>query len=142
MRWLVVGLVLVVAGVVAAFALAVGSTRDGVPARLADCVTKADGVQARDAVTLQAARADIDAGAVREVRRYAFGDDAGVLLRGPRFRLLVVAGRKSPSLAGDVARRAYERAAEYAFVGLEIDPVRDALRGCADLVGTRSPGGA
>lgn len=135
MRWLAGGLVLVVAGVVAAFALAVHRTRDPVPGKLADCVERSDGVRARDAVTLQATRSDIDAGAVREVRRYTLGKDRAVLLRGPRFGLLVVAGRKSPPLDGDVARRAYERAAEYAFVGLEIDPVRGALRGCADLVG-------
>jgi hypothetical protein len=124
---------LALAGVVAALVVGVSRTRDPAPDRVASCAQDGGAQRVRGALNLQAARADIDAGATRVVRRYDVGGDPAVLVRGPRFRLLVVEGRKSPALGGDVARRVYARAAEYAYVGIEIDPVRGVLDGCAKL---------
>ena len=79
-------------------------------------------------------RADIDASAVRELSRTRLGDDTVVLLGGTNYRILVLAGQKSPPLDGDLARRVYDRAIAYALVAKEVDPIDGVLRGCIALV--------
>lgn len=138
MRWALAAVVVAVAAVVVALVLAVGSTRDTVPDDLRACVRdgQAGVVRGEDDLGAQA-RSDIGARAVREVGRTPLGDDTAVLLEGTGYRLLVLAGRKSPSLGGDLPLRVFERAPEYALVAKETDPVRGVLRECVDLLKRR-----
>jgi len=123
------------AGVVVAFVLAVSSTRDPVPDRLRDCVVDGQAGVMRSAADLGAQpRSDIAAGAVRELSRTRAGDDTAVLLEGTNYRLLILAGRKSPPLDGDLPLRVYERTLEFALVAKEVDPIEGVLRDCVALV--------
>ena len=134
MRWALALALVAVAAVVVAFVVAVGSTRDPVPAALRDCATDGGAGVMRSAPDLGAqARSDIVAGALREVSRSRVGDDTAVLLAGTGYRLLVLAGRKSPGLDGDLAMRVFERTAAFALVAKEVDPVRGVLRGCVAI---------
>lgn len=134
MKWLALLLgVSVVAGIVA-LVVAIGSTRDTVPGTLRDCVLDGNAGLVRGPADLGGQiRSDIDAGTIRERSRARVGDDTAVLLAGTNYRILVLAGRASPPLDGDLGRRVYERAGEYALVAKEVDPVQGALGGCIAL---------
>jgi hypothetical protein len=131
-KWALALALVAVVCVVVAFVLAVDSTRDPVPDRIRDCV-----VDGRAQIVLSEAdlgtqaRSDIGAGAVRELARTRVGEDTAVLLRGTTFRLLVLAGRKSPPLGGNLPLRVYERTPEFALVAKEVDPIEGVLRACA-----------
>ncbi len=135
MKW---ALALALAGLVAvvvAFVLAVGSTRDPVPDRLRACVVDGEAAIIRSDGDLGAqVRSDIGAGAVREVRRTVLGDDTAVLLRGTRYRLLVLGGRKSPPLGAGLPLRVFSQASTYALVAKETDPSQGVLADCIALV--------
>lgn len=138
MKWALVLALGAVAAVVAAFALAVGSTRDPVPDRIRDCVVDGQAGVVRGAADLGAQpRSDIGAGAVRELTRTRVGEDTAVLLRGTNYRLLVLAGRKSPPLVGNLPLRVYERTPEFALVAKEVDPIEGVLLGCVTLASRR-----
>ncbi len=118
----------------AAFVLAVGSTRDPVPDTLRDCVVDGRAGIMRSSADLGAQpRSDIGAGAVRELTRTRVGKGTAVLLRGTNYRLLVLAGRGSPPLDGNLPMRVYERTPEFALVAKEVDPIEGVLRGCVSL---------
>lgn len=138
MRWALLLALGAAASVVVAFVLAVGSTRDPVPDRMRTCVEDGQaGVMRSEADLGAQPRSDIGARAVRERSRIRVGDDTAVLLEGTNYRLLVLAGRKSPPLDGDLPLRVYERTAEYALVAKEVDPIRGVLRDCIALVAGR-----
>ncbi len=135
MRWALAAVLAAVASVVVAFVLAVGSTRDPVPDRLRECVVAGQaGIMRSEADLGAQPRSDIAAGAVREVGRTRLGGDTAVLLEGSTYRLLVLAGRKSPPLGGDLALRVYERTPEFALVAKEVGPDRGVLRDCVALI--------
>ena len=134
MKALVALVALMGVAAVVGFVVAVRGTRDPVPGRLQACVRDTDANLAHGPIELQAARADVEAGAVRETARYRIGDDDALLLTGTRFRMLVLAGRKSPGLGGNVPLEAYRRAGEFAVVAIEVDPVRGQLDACARSV--------
>lgn len=138
MRWALLLALGAAASVVVAFVLAVGSTRDPVPDRMRTCVEDGQaGVMRSEADLGAQPRSDIGARAVRERSRIRVGDDTAVLLEGTNYRLLVLAGRKSPPLDGDLPLRVYERTAEYALVAKEVDPIRGVLRDCIALIAGR-----
>ncbi len=138
MKWALAAALLVVAGVVVVFVLAVGSTRDPVPGRLRDCVLDGQaGVMRSEADLGAQPRSDIAAGAVRELSRTRAGGDTAVLLEGTNYRLLVLAGRNSPPLDGDLALRVYERTPEFALVAKEVDPTEGVLHDCVVLAAGR-----
>lgn len=134
MKWALALVLVAVVGVVVALVVAVGSTRDQVPGTLRRCV-----IAGQAAVVLSEGdlgsqvRSDIAAGAVRETRRAALGDDTVVLLRGTNYGLLVLAGRKSPPLDGDLPLRIFTRASGFALVAKETDPSRGVLGDCVAL---------
>lgn len=114
-----------------AFVLAVSSTRDTVPDLIRECVVDGRaGVMRSEADLGAQPRSDIGVGAVREIARTRVGEDTAVLLRGTNYRLLVLAGRKSPPLDGNLPLRVYERTPEFALVAKEVDPIDGVLRGC------------
>ncbi len=134
MRWALALAVVAAVSVVVAFVLAVRATRDPVPGRMRDCVLDGQaGVMLSETDLGAQPRSDIGAGAVRELSRTRVGDDTAVLLEGTRYRLLVLAGRKSPPLDGDLPLRVYERTPEFALVAKEADPIEGVLRGCVDV---------
>lgn len=138
MKWAIAAVVVAVVSVVVALVVAVGSTRDAVPGELRGCVLDGQAGIVRSEGDFGAlARSDIGAGALREVRRTRLGEDTAVLLQGTRYRLLVLAGRKSPPLDGDLPRRLFERTNEYALVARELDPSRGVLADCVALVAAR-----
>lgn len=138
MKWALGLLALALVAVVVAFVLAVDSTRDPVPGRLRACATDGGAGVVRGEIDLGAQpRSDIGAGALRVRARRQVGEDTAVLLDGTRYRLLVVAGRGSPPLTGDLGRRIYDSAAQYALVAKEVDPVRGVLGDCIALVSGR-----
>lgn len=138
MKWALALLAVALVSVVVAFVLAVDSTRDPVPGRLRSCATDGGAGVVRGEVDLGAQlRSDIGAGALREQARAQVGEDTAVLLAGTRYRVLVVAGRGSPPLGGDLARRVFERAPQFALVAKEADPLRGVLRDCVALVSGR-----
>lgn len=138
MRWALAAVLVALAGVVVALVVAVGATRDAVPGRLRGCVKDGQAGVMRSAADLGAQpRSDIGAGAVRELARTRVGDDTAVLLAGANYRLLVLAGRKSPPLEGDLPRRLFDRTADFALVAKEVDPVKGVLRDCVALVAER-----
>lgn len=138
MRWALALVVVVAAGVVVSLVVAVGATRDPVPDRMRRCV-----VDGQAAVVLSEGdlgsqvRSDIGAGAVRETGRTRVGDDIAVLLRGTNYGLLVLAGRKSPPLGGDLPLRVFGRASAYALVAKESDPSKGVLTDCVALAQAR-----
>ncbi|CAA9527842.1 MAG: hypothetical protein AVDCRST_MAG13-3896 [uncultured Solirubrobacteraceae bacterium] len=135
MRWAGAAALLAAVGTVVAFVLAVRSTQDAVPTALRDCVLDGDAGIVRSAGDLGVrTRADVGDGVIRELGRMQVGDDTAVLLQGSGYRLLVLAGRKSPPLDGDLPLRVYERTNEYALVARELDPMRGVLSGCVELV--------
>lgn len=138
MRWALAAVLVAIASVVVAFVLAVGSTRDPVPDQLRDCVQDGQaGIMRSEADLGAQPRSDIGAGAVRELERTRVGADTAVLLEGTGYRLLVLAGRKSPPLGGDLPLRVYERTPAFALVAKEVDPIRGVLRDCVALVAGR-----
>ncbi len=131
MRWALAAVLLAVASVVVVLVVAIGSTRDAVPGQLRDCVLDGEAGLVRGEVDLGAQpRSDIGAGTLRAGRPVRLGEDTAVVLEGTGYRLLVLAGRKSPPLDGDLGRRVYDRASEFALVAKEVDPVDGVLRGC------------
>ncbi|MDQ3631610.1 MAG: hypothetical protein M3417_10165 [Actinomycetota bacterium] len=131
MKWALALALGAVAAVVVAFVLAVASTRDPVPELIRGCVVDGQAGIMRSPADLGAQpRSDIGAGAVSELTRTRVGDDTAVLLRGTNYRLLVLAGRKSPPLDGNLPLRVYERTPEFALVAKEVDPIEGVLRGC------------
>ncbi len=138
MRWAALAALLAAVGSVVVFVLAVRSTRDPVPTALRDCVMDGDAGIVRSAGDLGVrTRADVGDRVIREVGRRQVGEDTAVLLQGSGYRLLVLAGRKSPSLGGDLPLRVYERTNEYALVARELDPMRGVLAGCVEVVAAR-----
>ena len=138
MKWALAAALAAVAGVVAVFVLAVASTRDPVPDRFRECATEGQaGIMRSEADLGAQPRSDIGARAVRELSRTRVGADTAVLLEGTNYRILVLAGRKSPPLDGDLALRVYERTADYALVAKEVDPVDGVLRDCVALAAMR-----
>lgn len=134
MRWALAALLAAVVSVVVAVVLVVGATRDPVPERLRSCVVDGRaGVMRSEADLGVQARSDIGAGALRELSRTRVGEDTAVLLAGTRYRLLVLSGRGSPPLDGDLALRVYARTPEFALVSKEVDPLRGVLRGCVQV---------
>lgn len=141
MRWALAAILTSAVGVVVALGIAVSSTRDVVPERLRDCVRDGQaGVMRGPADLGTQVRSDIGAGALRERGRAAVGDDTAVLLEGTGYRLLVLAGRESPPLDGDLPLRVYERTAEWALVAKETDPIAGVLGNCVTLVGGPASG--
>ncbi len=131
MKWALALALGAMVAVVVAFALAVGSTRDPVPGRIRDCVVDGRARIVRSEADLgRQPRSDIGAGAVRELERTRVGEDVAVLLRGTNYRLLVLAGRKSPPIDGNLPLRVYERTPDFALVAKEVDPVEGVLRAC------------
>ena len=138
MRWAAAAVVLAALGTVVAFVLAVRSTRDTVPTALRDCVLDGDAGIVRSAADLGVrTRADVGDRVIRELGRRRVGEDTAVLLQGSGYRLLVLAGRKSPPLGGDLPLRVYERTNEYALVARELDPLRGVLASCVEVVAAR-----
>lgn len=138
MRWALALALAALVAVVAAFVLAVGSSRDPIPGRLRACAQDGRaGIMRSEADLGAQPRSDIGAGAVRELSRTQLGEDVAVLLEGTGYRLLVLGGRKSPPLDGDLALRVFERTREFALVAKEIDPVRGVLRDCTALAAGR-----
>ena len=137
MRWALALVAVAVAGVVAAIVLAVGATRDPVPDRLRRCVEAGQAQVVRSDGDLGAqVRSDIGAGALRELSRTALGSDTVVLLRGTRYRLLVLAGRKSPPLTAGLPLRVFRQADAFALVAKETEPSRGVLTDCITLAGS------
>lgn len=135
MKWAIGAVLLGIVTVVVALVVAVGATRDPVPEAMRDCVTDGQAGIMRSEGDLGAqARSDVGAGAVRERSRTRVGEDTAVLLEGTGYRLLVLAGRKSPPLDGDLPLRVFGQTAAYALVAKETDPIRGVLRGCITLV--------
>ena len=135
MKWAIGGVLVAIATVVVALAVAVGSTRDPVPGKLRSCAQDGQAGIMRSAADLGAQpRSDIGAGAVRELSRTPVGEDTVVLLGGTGYRLLVLAGRKSPPITGDLPLTVFERTAEFALVAKEVDPLEGVLSGCIALV--------
>jgi len=131
MRWALALVLVAAVSVVVAFVLAVRSTRDPVPGRMRACVLDGQaGVMRSEADLGSGPRSDIGAGALRERARMRVGEDTAVLLDGTRYRLLVVAGRKSPPLDRGLPLRIYERTSEFALVAKEVDPIEGVLRAC------------
>ncbi len=138
MKWAAAATVVAVVSVVVALVVAIGGTRDVVPEQLRTCVTDGQAGVMTSAGDLGAQpRRDIGAGAVREVSRTRVGEDTAVLLRGSNYRLLVLAGRKSPPLDGDLPLRVFERTREFALVAKEVDPLDGVLRDCVALIAGR-----
>ena len=135
MKLLIALVALMAVGCVVGLAVAIRGTRDPVPGRLQACIRDSDAGLARGPINLQAARRDVETGDVREVQRYRLGEDRAVLLQGGRFRMLVLGGRKSPPLSGNLALEAYRRTGAFPVVAIEIDPVRGQLDGCARASG-------
>lgn len=133
MKWLIALVALLSVGAVVAIAVAVHGTRDPVPGRLRNCVEDAQLTVAHSRTDLGAVRVDVADGTLRTDRRFRIGGDDGRILAGTRARVLVLAGRRSPPLAGDLARRLLDRTGEYALVAVETDPVRGALADCVRI---------
>ncbi|HSD76357.1 MAG TPA: hypothetical protein VLA98_03095 [Solirubrobacteraceae bacterium] len=124
-------LALVVAGVVAGGVWAIVRSHDTPPDDVEACATPHGAKVARGEEGLGFAREDIRARTLRVARRYRLHDDAGVLLAGTGYRVLVVGVADGPSLsARGLPMRVYRRTAEFARVLTERDPVR-ALDRCA-----------
>lgn len=115
------------------FIVAVSGTKDDLIGDMRDCVKRSGATIVHGAANLGPARADIAAMAVTRVRTYRRDGDTVMVLKGTRFRLLVLANEDSPTLAGDLPKRLYERANEYPLVAIEVDPVKDMLLGCAGI---------
>ncbi|MCW3013244.1 MAG: hypothetical protein JWO02_336 [Solirubrobacterales bacterium] len=115
------------------FIVAVSGSKDDLPGDIRDCVKRGGAGVVHGPANLGVARAEIDAGTLRRDRHLRKGDDTVIVLSGQRFRLLVLANASSPTLAGDLARRLYERADEYPLVALERDPVKGILYGCSSI---------
>lgn len=125
---------LLVAGTIVGLVLAITRTHDDVPDRIAGCIERSDGQIVRGPDTLGLLRADLARGKPpRVARRYELGDNRAVLLDGRDYRVLAVDGRDGPPLDGDVALRIYEQTSAFAVVGVERDPVKNALAACASL---------
>lgn len=118
---------------VLAVVFAIRSSRDDLPGDLRACLQRGDATIVKGPVNLGAARREIDAGTLKRDRVVRNGDDTVVVFSGQRFRLLVLGNASSPPLGGDLPRRIYERADEYAVVGIEVDPVKGILAGCAGV---------
>jgi len=119
---------------VIAIVVAVISSRDDLPGDLRGCAKRGGAEVVKGPANLGATRREIDAGTLVRDRRIRRGKDTVIVLSGQRFRLLVLANASSPPLTGDLPRRVYERADEYAVVALETDPLRGVLAACADTV--------
>jgi hypothetical protein len=124
-------LALLVAGMIAAFVVAVRHSRDTVPNDIRACLADSAAHLIQGPEGLAFARQDIEHGRMRTIRRYKLGRDRGVLLGGDGYSVLVVATHASPPLGGDLAQRVYLRTSEYAVVATEQAPVRGVLDGCA-----------
>ena len=131
MRWAFGLAAVALVATVGAVVLAVRGTRDPVPARLRACVVagQAQVVLSEGDLGSQV-RSDIGARALRTAGRTALGEDTVVVLRGTGYRLLVLAGRKSPPLSGDLPLRVFTRASSYGLVAKERDPSRGVLEDC------------
>jgi hypothetical protein len=137
-KWAGAVAALALVGTIAALVLAIRSTRDPVPGALRDCVLDGEAAILRSAGDLGVrGRADIGDGVLRELGRRRVGDDTAVLLQGSGYRLLVLAGRKSPPLGSGLPLRIYERTSEFALVARELDPLRGVLSGCVEVVAAR-----
>ncbi|MCW2999421.1 MAG: hypothetical protein JWN65_2970 [Solirubrobacterales bacterium] len=118
---------------VVVFILAVSSTKDDLPGDIRACVKRGGAAVVKGPANLGIARREIDAGTLKRDRQVRKGEDTVIVLSGQRFRLLVLANASSPTLAGDLPRRLYERADEYPLVALETDPVKGVLQGCSSI---------
>jgi hypothetical protein len=118
---------------VVAFVIAFSGSKDDLPGDMRACVKRGGAGVVKGPVNLGIARREIDAGTLRRDRQLRKGEDTVIVLSGQRFRLLVLANASSPTLAGDLPRRIYERADEYPLVALETDPVKGVLYGCSSI---------
>ncbi|MCW3041261.1 MAG: hypothetical protein JWM31_3166 [Solirubrobacterales bacterium] len=118
---------------VVVFVLAVGSTKDDLIGDMRSCIKRGDGVIVHGAANLGAARREIAAKELTRVRTLRKDGDTVLVLQGQRFRLLVLANDKSPSLAGDLPKTLYEHADSFPLVAVEYDPVKGTLLGCSGL---------
>jgi hypothetical protein len=133
-RWALALIVVTVAAVVVALVVAVRATGDPVPDRLRRCVEAGQAQVVRSEGDLGAqVRSDIGAGALRTVARQAVGDDTVVLLQGTRYRVLVLAARKSPPLTAGLPLRVFQHADAFALVAKETAPSRGVLADCVAL---------
>jgi hypothetical protein len=131
MRWALLLLVVVLAGVTAGGIWAIVRSHDTPPDEVTACATERGARIARGEEGLSFARGDIRAGRLRVARRYRLHDDAGVLLRGDGYRVLVIGVPGGPPLTGsDLPFRVYRQTATFARVLTEHDPVH-ALDACA-----------
>ena len=94
---------------VVAFIVAVSGSKDDLPGDMRACIRRGGAGVVKGPVNLGIARREIDAGTLRRDRQIRKGDDTVIVLSGQRFRLLVLANASSPTLAGDLPRRLYER---------------------------------
>jgi hypothetical protein len=118
-----------------AFVLAFSGSHDATPGKVRDCVRRGGARVIRGQEGLAFALGDVEAGRLKQARRYRLGDDRAVLMSGRGYAVLVVGVASGPPLGGDLARRAYLQTADFAVVATERDPVRGVLDGCARLAG-------
>lgn len=131
MRWAGFLLALVAAGAIAAGVWAIVRSHDTPPDRVTACATERGARIALGEEGLGFAREDIADGRIRIVRRYRLDDDAGVLLAGDGYRILVIGTPRGPRLTGRrLPFRVYRQTATFARVLSERDPVK-ALDACA-----------
>ena len=125
MRWAALLLVLVLAGAGTAGVWALTKSHNAQPEQVTACATEHGARVAQGEDGLGFARQDIRAGGLRIARRYRLGRDGAVLLRGSGYRILVIAGVRSPSLqARGLPLRLYRRTPEFTSVLTERDPIR------------------
>ena len=122
-----------VVGIAVLIAVAVRSTNDDTPDHLTACLKDTDAVVVRGSDGLAGLRRDLVLQTPPKVQRLQVGDDPGALLSGTGYRVLVLTGRKSPSLAGDLPDRVYHRADAYAVVAVEPE-ASQGMVGCARTV--------
>ncbi|MTD46487.1 hypothetical protein GKE82_19885 [Conexibacter sp. W3-3-2] len=123
-----------VAVTITVLVLAIIRTHDDVSDDLARCIEQGDAAIVRGPDLLGPLRADLANGfAPRVLRRYRLGENGAVLLEGTGYRVLALDGRNGPSLEGEVALRIFRDPSEFAVVGVERDPMKGVLAGCASL---------
>ena len=132
MKWALALLVVVAAATIGTAVYVVLHNRDPVPNDITACVNKAGLTVAHNSAALNVARADVETGALRPVRRWDFGRTDGVLLQPPdrSYAILVLSNPDAPSLGGDVGRRVYDQPNAFPLVSVET-PVTGVLVRCA-----------
>ncbi|MEA2251058.1 MAG: hypothetical protein QOG70_1300 [Solirubrobacteraceae bacterium] len=118
-----------VAGIAAA-AVAIHRSHDGVPGSMRACAEDAGAVAVKARDGLGAARPDVLAGRRLPQRSWRMGRDRATLLQGADYAVLVVRAPRNPPLGSDVLRRVYRDPSVWALVAVERDPLRGVLADC------------